>query len=54
MIVRGADHGMHAIAVDDEEHLRRWMTGGDRGPQSELFIGAVIGWVRDLWVRYPS
>ncbi|WP_108664124.1 alpha/beta hydrolase family protein [Euzebya rosea] len=54
VIVRGADHGMHAVAVDDEEHLRRWMTGGDRGPHSELFIGAVTGWVRDLWARYPA
>lgn len=52
-VIRGADHGMHVVAesVDDEQHLRNWFAGEGRGPYSELFIGTVVGWMRDLWVR---
>ncbi|MEE8601776.1 alpha/beta hydrolase family protein [Euzebya tangerina] len=55
-IIRGADHGMHTIpeSVDADAHLRNWMAGELDGPYSQQFITTVVGWIRDLWVRYPD
>ena len=40
-------------SLDDDQHLRNWVAEERQGPMSQQFIGTVIGWIRDLWVRYP-
>ncbi len=54
-IVPGADHGMRVTAndVSEDERMRNRFTHHRDDPYSEYFIGSVIGWIRDVWQRYP-
>ncbi|HEX5590680.1 MAG TPA: prolyl oligopeptidase family serine peptidase [Candidatus Limnocylindrales bacterium] len=55
-IIPGADHGMHVAPADlpEDERMRDRLKRHRDDPYSEYFIGSVIGWIRDTWVRYPS
>ena len=55
-IVPGADHGMHIAPPTftyDDRILHLFRTQNEY-PYSEYFIGSVIGWIKDLSLRFPD
>ena len=55
-IVPGATHGMRVLPahLSEDERMRNRFARHRDDPYSEYFIGSVIGWFRDIWVRYPG
>ena len=55
-IVPGADHSMRVApaALTEDERFRDRFVRRREDPMSESFIGSVIGWIKDVWIRYPA